>query len=423
MRVLHIVVRRHLNHCRDKSKGPFWPKCLCPKWVDGMLGKKRVRRSLDTADWNEAERKVVQMERAGGIWEDKQLSEAVADWEASWRVAESTKRKYRQVMRALVSWAAREGIELVEDLTLVALDKFYTVRKVSQRTKVREIQALRTFFRFCMERKWCVANPATNIRPPRGLKPNEIVPYTRREIATMLAACDRLENYNPEQKEYIRRRAKAMILLLWQTGLRIGDAYRLRRDAIKNGILTIHTQKTSHPIVRRLSPELLEALEWLPRPHMDESNGAYFFWTGKVSEVSKDGGQRRMVIHAIRMLRPIFREAGIKRAHAHRFRHTLATQMLAHGATMPEVALALGNTVAVCERVYAKYDEKRQARVDDLIEKAQGRGLYMEREEILSRKFLKENADVMAERGGFGGFTESTASEINRLTAKEKRKQ
>lgn len=387
-----------------------------------MLCRRRIRRSLDTADWNEAERKVVQMERAGGIWEDKPLAEAVSDWEASWRIAEATKRKYRVVVRGLVSWAEHEGIQLVEDLTLVSLDKFYTVRKVSQRTKVREIQALRTFFRFCMERKWCVGNPAVHIRPPRGLKPNEIVPYTRKEIAAMIAACDRLKTDNPTQTEYIRRRARAMILLLWQTGLRIGDAYRLKRDAIKNGVLTIHTQKTSHPIIRRLSTELLQALELLPTPNQDESNGAYFFWTGKVSETSKDGGQRRMVIHAIRMLHPIFRESGVKRAHAHRFRHTMATQMLTAGATMTQVARALGNTVAVCERVYAKYDDRMNVQIDGLIEKAQGRGTLLEREEISDRKFMEENSSSMAERGGFAHFTEESDSEINRVTANAKRK-
>ena len=44
-----------------------------------------------------------------------------------------------------------------------------------------ELQALRTFFGYFVSRKWIAANPAKEMKTPRHIKPNEVVPYTRRE--------------------------------------------------------------------------------------------------------------------------------------------------------------------------------------------------------------------------------------------------
>ena len=71
---------------------------------------------------------------------------------------------------------------------------------------------------------------------------------------------------------------------------------------------------------------------------------------------------------AERLLCAVFAEAGVKNAHAHRFRHTRATELLARGATMDDVAALLGNSVRICEKHYAKWDAKRQDRLDALIE-------------------------------------------------------
>src|SRR5437870_4708056 len=50
---------------------------------------------------------------------------------------------------------------------------------------------------------------------------------------------------------------------------------------------------------------------------------------------------------AERTLGTVFKRSGVKNAHAHRFRHTLATRLLEQGATFEEVADILGNSPAV----------------------------------------------------------------------------
>lgn len=41
---------------------------------------------------------------------------------------------------------------------------------------------------------------------------------------------------------------------------------------------------------------------------------------------------------AERALRSVFKKSGVHRAHAHRFRHTLATELLGQGASFEDVA-------------------------------------------------------------------------------------
>jgi integrase len=262
-----------------------------------------------------------------------------------------------------LSVESEHSIFTVRELGIDQLDAFYAERGVSRSTKVREIQTLRSFFDFCVDRRWREDNPARKIKPPKGLKPNEVVPYTQGEITAILAACDHFG-----KNSYERLRARALVLLLRHTALRIGDACRLRRDAITAGRIRLYTSKSGIPVNIRLTQELAFALEVLPPPDPLTQNNEYFFWNGHVPVTAKDGGRKFTVERAERLLRAVFAEAGVKNAHAHRFRHTRATELLARGATMDDVAALLGNSVRICEKHYARWDAKRQDRLDALIE-------------------------------------------------------
>jgi site-specific recombinase XerD len=50
------------------------------------------------------------------------------------------------------------------------------------------------------------------------------------------------------------------------------------------------------------------------------------------------------------------RRAGVGRVHAHRLRHTAATQLLRAGASLPEVGQVLRHRRAQTTAIYAKVD-------------------------------------------------------------------
>jgi integrase len=72
------------------------------------------------------------------------------------------------------------------------------------------------------------------------------------------------------------------------------------------------------------------------------------------------------------MLAPVFRRAKIAGAHAHRFRHTLATDILARGGTMAHVADVLGISEHIARRHYAKWSAARQERIPTIVRLVHG---------------------------------------------------
>ena len=54
-------------------------------------------------------------------------------------------------------------------------------------------------------------------------------------------------------------------------------------------------------------------------------------------------------------------------AHAHRFRHTLATELLEQGWTYEDVADVLGNSAAIVRKHYAKWSRGRQERLTKMM--------------------------------------------------------
>jgi integrase len=124
-----------------------------------------------------------------------------------------------------------------------------------------------------------------------------------------------------------------MIPLMLHTGLRISDVATLARDCVRDGKMMLFTGKTGDHILLPIPPELRNVLDLLPAPWGGDHG--YFFWNG---DADRESTGRR----ASRSLQPAFRPSKVKNAHAHRFRHTLASAILARGGTMADMADVLG---------------------------------------------------------------------------------
>ena len=74
-----------------------------------------------------------------------------------------------------------------------------------------------------------------------------------------------------------------------------------------------------------------------------------------------------MIRDATRTLTVVFRASGVVGAHAHRFRHTLASEILERGGSLELAADVLGNTPALVAKHYGKWTPKRQQRVSDIL--------------------------------------------------------
>ncbi len=343
--------RRHTPKCRHRAKGRAHTKCNCPIWVDGEVNGRRFRRSTGLKDWQRALRKLA-------LWEPPDaptltpVTEAIEAFRIHCRdLAPSTRRKYDNILRLLAAFCEARSIDTMAEVTVEAIDRFRATRKIGPVTATKELQTLRQFCAFCLERGWLTDNVAKRVKPPRNAKPQPIEPYTATEVAAFLKACDSFG-----RTSYERLRAKAMVLLLRYTGLRISDVSTLARDRIREECILLHTQKTRGLVILPLPQELLEALERVPSPRGAQPGCPYFFWNGI-------GSRRAVVGTAERTLASVFQTSGVAKAKAHRFRHTLATDILVKGGTEQDVADVLGISPAVVRKHYAKWTPARQQRI------------------------------------------------------------
>ena len=277
-------------------------------------------------------------------------------------------------MRRLEEFCRALDIEAMYEFTLDLLDRFRASRRLARTTSARELQVFRQFFEYCKKRKWVTENWAKELDPPPDPKPREVVPYTTEQMACILSACDRIG-----QSPYERLRARAMVLLMRHTGLRISDVMMLARNRVRDGQVQLFTQKTGGFIWLPVPPELEVALANLPLPlaadgtHRDTG---HFFWNGLTTK-------RALMDDARRALRSVFRLASVPGAHAHRFRHTLTTEILARGGTLQDVADILGISIKVAEKHYAKWSSARQERILGLMRAVQSGTVLAQREKAV----------------------------------------
>ena len=130
----------------------------------------------------------------------------------------------------------------------------------------------------------------------------------------------------------------------------------LRRDQVRNGEVMLFTKKTSGHILLPIPTDVLRALECLPLPEGAKHDTGYFFWGGRSEP-------QTLITDVSRALKSVFDKSEVKNAHAHRFRHALATEILGGGGTMGHVADVLGISEHVARKHYAKWSWQRQEQV------------------------------------------------------------
>jgi integrase len=133
----------------------------------------------------------------------------------------------------------------------------------------------------------------------------------------------------------------------------------LAKDRVREREINVRTIKTGQCVWLPVHPELQAALDALPVPRGSAQSG-YFFWSG-------NGARESCVRAAERTLSAVFVKSEVVGAHAHRFRHTLATELLEQGWTYEDVAEVLGNSAAIVKKHYAKWSKGRQDRLTNVM--------------------------------------------------------
>lgn len=352
-----IIWRRHVPPCQSEDRND--PRCGCPIHYDHRVNRKRVRRTLRTTNWQKALADIRRKEIEGfqdtpkSPLIDQACDAYLKDAEAR-ELREPTLYKFRLLFRQMKGFAKTEGLVYASDFNVNSVRQFRQSWPNKNFAARKKLEATRAFFRFCQQSGWIPINPAAVLKPGRTVDP-EIIPITKAEFDKILRAC---ETY-PDKENRIRLRA--LVLVMWYTGLRVRDVVTLKKDRIKNGKLFLRTAKTGTDVFCPLPQVVIETLDQIG------SENGYYFWSGQSKPKSAVGNYQRA-------LKTLFGLAGVPRVHAHLFRHTFATEMLLAGNSLETVATLLGHTsTRVTERSYSHWIKGRQEKLEEAVKNSWAR--------------------------------------------------
>ena len=341
------IYRRHKEKCKF-ADDRVSKKCRCTLWATGTLEGKPYRRSLKTRSFERAEQIKRQIENGNQPEQPKSITIAYAldafkkDC-ASRNLNRSTLGKYKLLADRLRDYASGSGIVRLDLFTHEQAIGFRGTWKGSPRTLSKSLERLRAIFKFAAENGWIQTNPARSIKAPQ-VKINPRIPFSEKEIQAILGKAK-------DDREL------AFILTLRHTGLRIGDASLLKVSQVSNGRVHLYTTKAGTPVSIVIPENLSSLLKAI------EPRGGYFFVRGDSTSMHTcaDLWRRRIKI--------LCKEAKILPDHPHRFRHSLAADLLSKGASVEDVAAILGNSPAIVIKHYSQWIASRQERLDAIVEK------------------------------------------------------
>lgn len=361
------LYRRHAASCPTKNLD-----CDCPLWVHGRLKGAFIRQSLNTRSLAMGDLKRREMlagksptpPTGGGlhlIAPSDGTELLLADAEAAFLEAKKSKSSQTQELYQRAASHFRAFAEAHRVITLGAvtpalIQQYFNEygARWAQRTKIGRLTHLRVWFNYTKEMDWITTSPAAKkaltFSKPDG---HAREPFSREDIARILTAVETLPAAD-------RDRARALILLLLYSGMRISDAtFTLRRALHPNRILDYVVIKTRKPIALpiELAQVAVDALRKLPASRVfffqpdqvddyREALQALYGRKGKKQSFAQVLGQAAYdaaIAETTALVVEVLARAGVTGA-CHRFRDTFAVNLLVGGTDIFTVSQALGHS-------------------------------------------------------------------------------
>jgi integrase len=341
--------------------------------VDGYLpGIPRVNESLKIRDWTRANEIIRDWEINGSKKKDAPALTSVrdacdafmADVEAQ-RLSDSSLKKYKVLLvnqrqaknrekhsPSLSEFCAETGIQFTSQLLLPQVTRFRGQWKDGAIAGGKKLERLRAFGRFMVDRGLWTENLALKLKRPKVTDP-PTMPFTRDEIRALLSACAKFIDWRGQTDQENAHRLRAWVLFMRYSALRIMDGASCPVDRLYGNHIFLYTQKTGVPVYIPLPAFVVDALNACPR-----KSERYWFWTGAGSKETLAGNWRRT-------FRRLCKIAGVKNGHPHRFRDTLAVELLLEAVPIERVSALLGHSsVKITERHYAPWVQARQVQLE-----------------------------------------------------------
>lgn len=235
----------------------------------------------------------------------------------------------------------------IEDSDIKKYLKELNILKESNKTVARFISSLRTFYKFLIIEKIVTKNPLENIELP---KLNKSLPKTLDE-----EDIDKLLNIKLTDNYSFRN--KAMIELMYATGLRVTELINLKIQDIDINMALLRTMgKGSKERIIPIGDYALHYLELYILNYRDsmlkKEYNDYLFLNNHGKQMTRQG--------FFKILKKIAVENEIEKDFSpHTLRHSFATHLLNHGADLRSIQELLGHSDISTTQIYTHVSNKQ----------------------------------------------------------------
>ncbi|MFT6395114.1 MAG: integrase/recombinase XerD [Paraglaciecola sp.] len=283
--------------------------------------------------------------------------------EAMWLekgLSENTLSAYRSDLTKFALFLAKQNLlakqsetdNLVQllDFEQDVLNQYLATRYdsgLSERSTSRFLSSLRSLCQYMLRQKIRSDNPVSSLQNPK-LPQSLPKTLTESQVLDLLSA--------PNTEDPIQLRDKAMLEVLYATGLRVTELVSLRLDqlSIQQGVVRVIGKGNKE----RLVPLGEDAVEWVST-FLKQGRGALLKSESDIVFPSKRGVAmtRQTFWHRIKLYSQI---ANIQTdLSPHTMRHAFATHLLNHGADLRVVQMLLGHSDLSSTQIYTHVATER----------------------------------------------------------------
>lgn len=257
----------------------------------------------------------------------------------------NTVESYNRDISQFASYCASNNItdmtKVDNEFLLSYLDSLAKLRK-SEATISRIIASLRCFYRFLGSRGFCENNPLNGVKVKKAERKLPDV-LDSNEILLLLA--------QPNGSDYKSIRDKAMLELLYATGIKVSELIDLSVNDINLQVGIVHLKNNKKDRIIPLYPAAIKSIsEYLinvrPVVVLDENEDKLF--TNMTGQHMSRQGFWKIVKHYAN-------SAGIKKdITPHTLRHSFAAHLLENGAKLTDIKEMLGHADLSSTQIYAQ---------------------------------------------------------------------
>ena len=273
-------------------------------------------------------------------------------------LSDNTIQSYQRDLKQYLLFLAEEKKEDWEDIDrYLVLDFLEQLRNEgkSSATIIRMVSALRKFHQFLRQERYTDNDPMQHVDTP---KKQQKLPKTLsiKEVEKIIEA--------PDTSDILGIRDRAILELMYATGLRVSELITLKLDDLHLSLGLIQTLGKGDK--ERIIPIGDQAINWIniylekSRPELLAKNKKektrVLFLNYKGEGFSRQGIWKNLKVYVV--------QAGIeKEVTPHTLRHSFATHLLENGADLRVVQELLGHAGISTTQIYTHISKKRMADV------------------------------------------------------------